>query len=78
MALFALHGGRPKKCVVAGANYHYDNDTIGAMVGALSGALHGMAGVPKKMLRQVEEVNGLDLAGVAEELVEAVLGKDRG
>ena len=78
VALFALHGGHPRKCVIAGANYHYDNDTIAAMLGAMSGALHGMAGVPKKMLRQVEEVNGLDLAGVAEELVEVVLSKDQG
>ncbi len=46
-----------------------DCDTIAAMAGAVAGACHGVQAFPADVRDQVEQVNGLDLAGLATELL---------
>ena len=49
-ALFILarHGADPEEAIVRAVNDTYDNDTIGAIVGAAVGALHGEAALPQR------------------------------
>jgi ADP-ribosylglycohydrolase len=46
LALLELGGGDPEKCIVYGANFGRDADTIASMVGALAGALRGASSLP--------------------------------
>jgi ADP-ribosylglycohydrolase len=48
-ALFILakHASDPEEAIVRAVNDTYDNDTIGAIVGAAVGALHGEAALPQ-------------------------------
>jgi ADP-ribosylglycohydrolase len=49
-ALFILakHGADPEEAIVRAVNDTYDSDTIGAIVGAAVGALHGEAALPQR------------------------------
>ncbi len=67
--LVALAEGDPMRAVRYAANIGGDTDTIGAIAGAICGALRGIAAVDRAMLAEVERVNGLDLAAVARGLV---------
>ena len=51
------------------ANIGGDTDTIGAIAGAVCGALAGIETIDRALLAEVERVNGLDLALVAQGLV---------
>lgn len=55
--------------VLAAASLGGDSDTVAAMVGALSGAHHGLAGFPAAARATVTEVNSLDLGRVAAALL---------
>lgn len=55
-------------CRVA-ASLGGDTDTIGAMTGAMSGALRGRHAFPSWAVEKVERTNHLDLASVARELL---------
>lgn len=68
IGIFVACNGEPRQCVIAGANVGYDTDTIASMAGALSGTLKGFSHVPNDWYRAVEEVNGLNLISLAEEL----------
>ncbi|MFZ1063014.1 MAG: ADP-ribosylglycohydrolase family protein [Acidimicrobiales bacterium] len=48
-----------------------DTDTIGAMTGAMCGALRGVAAFPDWAIEKVERVNQLDLQSVARDLARA-------
>lgn len=73
--LVALVEGDPMRAVRYAANIGGDTDTIGAIAGAICGALRGIEAVDRGLLAEVERVNGLDLAAVAQGLVQ-VGGKD--
>jgi ADP-ribosylglycohydrolase len=49
-ALFILakHAADPEQAIIRAVNDTYDNDTIGAIVGAAVGALHGEAALPQR------------------------------
>ena len=68
--LVALAEGDPMRAVRYAANIGGDTDTIGAIAGAICGALRGIEAVDGALLAEVERVNGLDLAAVARGLVE--------
>jgi len=51
---FLRYGSTPEECVVRAVNFGGDTDTIGAMAGALAGALHGMAWIPARWRAIVE------------------------
>ena len=67
--LVALAEGNPMRAVRYAANIGGDTDTIGAIAGAICGALRGIGAVDRAMLAEVERVNGLDLETVAWSLV---------
>jgi ADP-ribosylglycohydrolase len=67
--LVTLAEGDPVRAVCYAANLGGDTDTIGAMAGAVCGALRGIDAVDGAMLAQVERVNELDLESVARGLV---------
>ncbi|MEO2099058.1 MAG: ADP-ribosylglycohydrolase family protein [Brachybacterium sp.] len=70
-ALLLVDLGRedPFGALCTAASLGGDTDTVAAMAGAVLGALHGTDVFPPAMTAQVREVNGLDLAPLAEELL---------
>ncbi|MEY8655670.1 ADP-ribosylglycohydrolase family protein [Brachybacterium paraconglomeratum] len=70
-ALLLVDLGRedPFGALCTAASLGGDTDTVAAMAGAVLGALHGTDAFPPAMTAQVREVNGLDLAPLAEELL---------
>lgn len=69
VGLVVRAGGEPLRAAELAANLGGDTDTIGAMAGAMAGALSGQRGVPAEMIAVLREVNGIDPAGLAAELV---------
>ena len=70
--VIALADGDPMKAIQYGANLGGDTDTIAALAGAVCGAWKGISAIDQEMLAQVETVNHLNLAAVAERLVAMV------
>ena len=68
--LVALAEGEPMRAVRFAANVGGDTDTIGAIAGAICGALRGINAVDEVLLAEVERVNDLDLATVAQGLIQ--------
>lgn len=50
--LFILmnHGDDPEEAIIRAVNDTYDNDSVGAIVGAAVGALHGRNGLPERWI----------------------------
>lgn len=48
--ILARHGHDPEEAIVRGVNDTMDNDTVGAIVGAAVGALHGKARLPERWI----------------------------
>ncbi len=46
--ILAMHGHDPEAAIIRGVNDTKDNDTVAAIVGAAVGALHGLAGLPRR------------------------------
>jgi len=67
--LVELAEGDPMRAAIYAANIGGDTDTIGAIAGAVCGALRGIGAIDGDLLRQVEEVNHLGLEQVATDLV---------
>jgi ADP-ribosylglycohydrolase len=67
--LIELAGGDPMRAVMYAANIGGDTDTIGAIAGAVCGAMQGIGAIDCGLLRQVEEMNQLGLEQVAANLV---------
>lgn len=59
----------PARATELAANLGGDTDTIGAMAGAMCGALSGIDAVPAAMLATLREVNGIDPRRLGAELV---------
>jgi ADP-ribosylglycohydrolase len=58
--ILARHAHSFEEAVVRAVNDTKDNDTIAAIVGALAGALHGKAGIPKRWLANLTGRTGKD------------------
>jgi ADP-ribosylglycohydrolase len=79
-AIFRLTDGDFKRGLFWGCNFGRDADTIGAVVGALAGARHGLAAIPDAWVERVRRPAGVclkfaaqeDLVSVAEELANLV------
>jgi ADP-ribosylglycohydrolase len=71
LGLVALAEGEPMRAIRYAANLGGDTDTIGAIAGAICGALRGIQALDLAMLDTVESVNDLRLRAVAQELVAA-------
>jgi ADP-ribosylglycohydrolase len=61
IGIVLLARGDPMKAVRFSANVGGDTDTIGAIAGQVCGAWQGLEAVDERMMKQVEEVNHLNL-----------------
>lgn len=48
--ILARHGHDPEEAIVRAVNDTKDNDTVGAIVGAAVGALHGRRALPRRWI----------------------------
>lgn len=71
-AVFRLTGGNFQQGMFWGCNFGRDADTIGAVIGALSGALHGVGVIPPAWLERARKPAGVCLKFAAQEDVVAV------
>lgn len=55
---FLRYGADPEECVIRAVGFGGDTDTIGAMAGALAGALHGRSWVPARWYDNIENGPG--------------------
>jgi ADP-ribosylglycohydrolase len=84
MGVFVAARGEYIPAVLGGANIGRDADTIAAMAGSMSGALHGAGAVPEQWRRRINVVRGhciastagTDLAELARDLHTALLAKE--
>jgi ADP-ribosylglycohydrolase len=80
-AIFMLTGGEFRKGMFWAANFGRDADTISALVGALSGAMHGQTVIPVEWRDKVRRPAGvclrfaaaLDIPQLAEALVDLIV-----
>jgi ADP-ribosylglycohydrolase len=66
-ALLRLTGGDFRQAMFWGGNFGRDADTIGAVLGAISGALHGVEIIPPSWAEQVRQPAGVCLKFTAQE-----------
>jgi ADP-ribosylglycohydrolase len=79
-AVFYMTGGDFRKGLFWAGNFGRDADTISAIVGALSGAMHGTAVIPPAWVEKVRHPAGVclrfaaqrDIVEIAKQLVEIV------
>lgn len=76
-ALFYLSQGDPERAIMAGANFGRDADTIGTMIGALSGAFKGAAGLKREWVARIEAGYGKKQKVSKDYGVEAVAAPDQ-
>ena len=69
---FALEKGDPVNTILTAINICGDSDTLGAIAGALVGALHGFKAFPPEYGEVVEKANNLNLAEKAERFYAAI------
>jgi ADP-ribosylglycohydrolase len=69
-ALVEVLGTEPLDALTLAAGLGGDTDTVASICGAVLGAHHGVAGLPGDLLATVCQVNRLDLAPVADRLLE--------
>ena len=73
--IFLKHPGSYERAVVAAINQGGDTDTIGAMVGAMAGALHGISAVPARWIQGLRNVDQIRLRAIALISIESAVGK---
>ena len=71
-ALFRLTNGDFRRGLFWGANFGRDADTIGSVVGALSGAKHGLKAIPPDWIEKVRKPSGVCLEFAAREDISAI------
>jgi ADP-ribosylglycohydrolase len=71
-ALFRLTSGDFMEGVIQAANFGRDADTLAAIVGALSGAMHGARAIPVDWIEKVRRPAGRCLVFTASLDIEAV------
>jgi len=64
LAIFSLAQGDPARSIINAVNFGRDADTLGTMIGAIVGALHGTAGLKPEWVAKIEAASGFqkDLA----------------
>ncbi|MBI9048910.1 MAG: ADP-ribosylglycohydrolase family protein [Anaerolineaceae bacterium] len=66
-SIFRLTGGDFKKGMFWACNFGRDADTIGAVVGALGGAIHGLQAIPDNWVERVRKPSGICIKAAAQE-----------
>lgn len=67
-AMIAAGRGQVRESIIGAVNLGNDTDTVATIVGAITGTMHGVDGVPPEWRELVETVNKLDLPGLATRL----------
>jgi len=75
LALVRLTGGDPRQGLFWAANFGRDADTIGALVGALAGARHGVQAFPDAWIEAVRRPSGVCLRFAAQEDIVELAGR---
>ncbi|MCZ7570004.1 MAG: ADP-ribosylglycohydrolase family protein [Ardenticatenaceae bacterium] len=75
LGLFALAGGAYRDSVIYAANFGRDSDTIGAIIGAISGVFQGVEAIPPDWLRLVNEANPVNQENLARNMHAALLAE---
>ncbi|MEU3598060.1 ADP-ribosylglycohydrolase family protein [Streptomyces sp. NPDC006798] len=68
LGMLLIGGGDYRRTVLGSVNYGRDCDSIATMAGAIAGALHGSAAVPRDWAKTVAEASRLDLDAPARDL----------
>jgi ADP-ribosylglycohydrolase len=68
-AVLTLAGADPWQCGLIAANLGGDCDTIGAIACAIAGSVSGHAALPATAVATLDAVNGIDLRGLAADLL---------
>jgi ADP-ribosylglycohydrolase len=71
LALFYLAGGNPEKAIIYGVNFGRDADTVGSMVGALSGAFAGVGGLKREWVDKIRQ-NSPAQENLADDLIAVI------
>ena len=77
LGIFMAVDGDPMQAIQWSVNLGDDTDTVGCMVGAISGAYAGIGRISEKLLRQIEQINHLDLTTIANAMTR-ILDSDKG
>ena len=72
LAIFSYCHGDPVESIKLAANLGGDADTIGAIVGAISGAYAGIGSFPREYVDKLEAVNALGLKDLAGKLFDHI------
>lgn len=75
IALTAASGADPNRAMRLAANLGGDSDTLASMTGSLAGAVNGIEALRPDWVAEVERVNGLALAPLADRLLAMRAGK---
>ncbi len=68
LGMLRIADGDYRRAVLGAVNYGRDADSIATMAGAISGALHGLDGVPRDWRKQVADASRLDLEATGREM----------
>ncbi len=71
LAYMVLHDGDFPEAVKDGVSSGRDTDSIGVMIGAILGAMQGVAAIPSGEIAVLEEANQQDMAGSCDRFTEA-------
>ena len=73
LCIFKISGGDVRTSIIGGVNIGRDSDTIANLNGALSGALHGAAAIPKDWVDQVSPDSVDKFRNVAREMSQLII-----
>jgi len=74
LAFIHLHDGALYPAMIDGVNAGRDTDSIGVMIGAILGAMHGVGAVRREDLEQLDRANRFDLMAASDAFAEAAAG----
>ncbi|MCJ8011558.1 ADP-ribosylglycohydrolase family protein [Paenibacillus sp. KQZ6P-2] len=79
LAYIVLHEGDLTEAVKDGVSSGRDTDSIGVMIGAILGAMHGVQAIPADEIRAIEEINKQEIdkqCGIFTETAASMIRKD--
>jgi ADP-ribosylglycohydrolase len=71
LGYIVLHEGNYLDAIRDGVSSGRDTDSIGVMIGAILGAMHGVSAIPADEIANLEKANNLDIGGHCERFIEA-------
>lgn len=72
VGIFVAARGDPNRAIIGAVNLGDDADTVAAITGSIAGAYAGINAVDQALYEQLQEANNVDLASIAQQLVDLV------